>query len=371
MSNRAHILDLDLPDYLKELVPYPPGKPLEELEREYGIKDAIKMASNENPLGPSPKAQQAVIQSVGRLHRYPDGASYYLKEKLCKVWGVAQENMVLGNGSNELIEFLVKVALRPGDEAISSSPSFLMYTKLVQAAGGKNVTVPLSDFRHDLSGIARSVTSRTRLIFLDNPHNPTGTVLDRDDFNDFLASLPDHVIVVLDEAYGEFVRDDRCPMGIEYVGKDSRVVFLRTFSKAYGLAGLRVGYGIMDAGLATYLERVRQPFNVNLPAQAAALAALEDQEYLKTVLETTWQGMEYLSQELDRLGCTVFPSQTNFILVDVKKDARAVYEQMLRQGVIIRAMTSYGFPTFMRITVGLPDENERCIAALECVLRED
>lgn len=362
-------MNLDVPGYLRTLVPYPPGKPLEELQREYGVTDAIKLASNENPLGPSPKAQEAVRNGVSCLHRYPDGGGYFLKHRLAEAFGISADEVVLGNGSNELIELLVRILVRPGCEVVSSEPSFLVYQKMVQSMGGTNVVIPLARFRHDLEAMARAVTGKTRLIFLDNPNNPTGSVLDRGDFDAFLRVLPDHVLVVLDEAYMEFVRAGGTPSGSRYLGQDPRVVTLRTFSKAYGLAGLRVGYGLMDRQVAGFLERVRQPFNVNSMAQAGALAALDDEEHLRRTRDVTWSGMEFLTDRLSGLGCGVMPSQTNFLLVDVMVDGRALYERMLHEGVIVRAMTAYGFPNHIRITVGLPEENARCIQALQKVLR--
>ncbi len=361
-------LDVFIPGYIKDLVPYPPGKPLEELEREYGIKNAIKLASNENPLGPSPKACKAVEEALGKLHRYPDGSSYYLKNRLAARFDVSPGQIVLGNGSNELIEFMVRVLIRPGSEVISSEPSFLVYRKAVQAVGGINVVIPLKDNRHDLRAIKGAVTEGTRIIFLDNPNNPTGSVIDSEDICAFLAVLPDNIVVVFDEAYMEFVRNGATRSGLEFLKNDRRVVTLRTFSKAYGLAGLRIGYGIMDAALAGYLERVRQPFNINSLAQAGALAALDDDEHLDKTLKATWEGLDFFYKALDELGCTVLPSHANFLLVDVHSDAKKVYDDMLRHGVIVRAMNAYGFPRHIRITMGLPYENERCVEALRQVL---
>jgi histidinol-phosphate aminotransferase len=369
MHNKSKSLFFEVPEYLTSLVPYPPGKPLEELEREYGIENPIKLASNENSLGPSPKVQEAIGSAVSSLHRYPDGSGYYLKKKLARLLGVSSEEIVLGNGSNELIDFLTRVFIRPGYEAISSDPSFLVYCKMVQAMGGSNIVIPLSGYRHDLENISRAVTPKTRLIFLDNPNNPTGTVIHQEDFDAFLEDLPDHILVVLDEAYIEFVRNKRTPNAVEYVKQDRRIIALRTFSKAYGLAGLRVGYGVMGREVAEYLERVRQPFNVNTMAQVGALAALDDQEHLKKTVDTVWKGMDFLTERLEESGCRVMPSETNFILVDIDRDAKIVYEKMLREGVIVRAMTAYGFPKHIRITVGLPEENLRCIEALRRVLK--
>ncbi len=358
-----------VPEYIKTLVPYPPGKPIEELEREYGVKNPIKLASNENALGPSPKAVEAVKAILPILHRYPDGSGYYLKQKLSEKLGVTPQHLVLGNGSNDLIDFLIRTYVRPGVQVISSEPSFLVYRKMVQVAGGENVVVPLNDMRHDLDAISLAVTPKTAIIFMDNPNNPTATVINRADFDSFLKRLPEDVLVVLDGAYEEFVRDAECPLGYEYALKDPRVIGLRTFSKAYGLAGLRVGYGVMDPEVASMLDRVRQPFNVNAAALAAAEAALDDQEHLEKTLRLTWDGLDFLSQELEKLGCATMPGHTNFMLVDTGRDAREVYEAMLRKGVIVRAMGSYGFPSHIRITIGLPEENERFLNAFSEVIK--
>ncbi|MEA3386683.1 MAG: histidinol-phosphate transaminase, partial [Thermodesulfobacteriota bacterium] len=303
------------------------------------------------------------------LHRYPDGSGYYLKEKLAGLLGVSSEEIVLGNGSNELIDFLIRVFIRPGYEVISSDPSFLVYCKMVQVVGGSNVVIPLSEYHHDLENISRAVTPKTRLIFLDNPNNPTGTVIHRADFDAFLKNLPDHLLVVLDEAYMEFVRTEQTPKAVEYMKQDRRVVALRTFSKAYGLAGLRVGYGVMDRDVVKYLERVRQPFNVNTMAQVGALAALDDHQHLTQTVDSVWQGMDFLTKKLEELGYRVMSSETNFILIDINRDAKMVYEKMLREGIIVRAMTAYGLPNHIRITVGLPEENLRCVEALQKVLK--
>ncbi len=358
----------DVPEYISSLVPYPPGKPIEELEREYGVKNPIKLASNENPLGPSPKAVEAARRALPLLHRYPDGSGYYLKQKISEKLGVRPEQLVLGNGSNDLIDFLIRVYVRPGIQVISSEPSFLVYRKMVQISGGENVVVPLRDFVHDIEAIADAVTPATRIIFLDNPNNPCATVIKRQDFETLLQRLPEHVIVVLDGAYEEFVRDPDCPMGYQYPDRDHRVVGLRTFSKAYGLAGLRVGYGIMDTGIAAMLDRVRQPFNVNSVALSAAEAALDDTPHLEKTLKLTWDSLDMLAHELQDMGCGVMPGHTNFMLVDTGRDARDVYEAMLRKGVIVRAMGAYGFPSHIRITMGLPEENARFMQAFSEVI---
>ncbi len=361
----------DVPDYIKTLVPYPPGKPKDELEREYGIKDSIKLASNENDLGPSPHVLDKIKAILNELHRYPDGSGYYLKHELAKRYRIKSSNIVLGNGSNELIDFLCRIFIRNGRNAISSSPSFLVYTKMVQITGGENRVIPLKNSTHDLAAIADAVDENTRLIFLDNPNNPMGTVIPKDDLDTFLAHLPDYLIVVLDEAYGEFVRPGTDWVnGISLFRKYENIVTLRTFSKAYGLAGLRIGYGIMHEEVAALCDRVRQPFNVNLPAQAGALAALKDDKHLRLTLENTWEEMINLSQKIQELGCTPFESNTNFMLIDTHRQAKVFFEAMLKRGIIVRSMDSYGFPTCIRVTIGTPEENQRFINAFAKVIKE-
>ncbi len=366
-------MKLIVPDNIAEIVPYPPGKPLEELEREYGITDSIKLASNENPWGPSPRAVAAIRETLAGLHRYPDGSSFYLTEALAGWLGAGMDEIVLGNGSNEVIEFLVKAFVRSGDEVITSHPSFLMYQKFVQIRGGVNRVIKLNNMHHDLDAILAAVSDRTRLIFLDNPNNPCGTFFSGERFQDFLHALPESVILVLDEAYVDFVDPEERIDVLSLIRKPEgipAVVALRTFSKAFGLAGLRVGFGLMHREIAALLHRVRQPFNINLPAQAGALAALEDQEHYQNTLRRTREGREWLSREVERLGCVPYPSHTNFFLIDVRGDATVLYEAMLRQGVIVRSMKAYGYPDFIRITVGTREENQRFAGALAFCLRD-
>ncbi len=366
------VLHLTIPTHIAEITPYPPGKPLEELEREYGIRDSIKLASNENSWGPSPLALQALSAALTDLHRYPDGSSYYLVTALADKLGVGAGQIVLGNGSNEVIEFLVKAFVQEGDEVITSHPSFLMYQKFVQVRGGVNHVVALKELGHDLAGIAKKITQRTKLIFLDNPNNPTGTAIDPGTLRDFIDAVPNGVVVVLDEAYVDFMDPALRPDPAEYLSAKRvgcPVVFLRTFSKAYGLAGLRIGYGVMVEELASTLHKVRQPFNVNRLAQVGALAALDDTNHYRTTLAGTREGMEFLHREVGRLGCRCFPSQANFFLIDVGGEADLLYQEMLTRGVIVRAMRAYGFPHFIRITVGTKIENRRFIEALSLSLR--
>jgi len=361
-------LKLIIPDNIATITPYPPGKPLDELEREYGISNSIKLASNENPWGPSPKVVRALRSELLNLHRYPDGSCYYLTEAISSMVGVDPTEIVLGNGSNEVIEFLVKAFITEGDEVITSHPSFLMYQKFVQIRGGVNYVVPLKGMKHDLEVIYEMISEKTRLVFLDNPNNPTGTIIKPVDLYGFLSTVPEYVVVVLDEAYVDYM-DISSRVDVYSLIRNSEgrcpVVLLRTFSKAYGLPGLRAGYGIMAQEVASCLHKVRQPFNVNQMAQVGAIAALEDEAYYRQTLNNTRKGLEFLSEEVEKLGCISYPSQTNFFLIDVKGDADKLYQAMLYKGVIVRSMSAYGFRDFIRVTIGTEDENDRFLAALK------
>lgn len=357
------------PDYILSIKPYVPGKPIEELEREYGISGSIKLASNENPLGPSPMAVEAVKKALSGLHRYPDGSGYYLVEKLAKKLGVARESIVLGNGSDDIIGMLTRALLFPGDEVIMTEPSFAMYDITTRMVNARPVYVPLTDQALNLEVVAGAVTPKTKMVFLTNPNNPTGTIFFRKAFERFLAAAPAQMVVVVDEAYIEFARDPDCARAFDFLDDRRPIVVLRTFSKAYGLAGIRVGYGVMPPDLASLLNRVRQPFNINSLAQAAAIAALDDEPFLKQTLRTVHEGLQYFYSELDKLGIRYFPTQANFFLIDVEKDAQVVFNDLLKQGVIVRSMVSYGYPSYIRVTVGLPGENARFVAALKAVLK--
>ena len=356
-----------VPDYIANLTAYPPGKPIEEVEREYGIKGSIKLASNENPLGPSPKAVEAIKNHLSTLHRYPDGSCYYLKERLAERLGIPKNRIILGNGSNEIIELIVRAFLRAGDEAVMAHPAFIVYQMIVQAAGGKNVILPLKEFTHDLEAMAGAVTGKTRLVFITNPNNPTGTIVKRDAFERFLKRVPEDVIVVMDEAYFEYVSDPEYPNGMDYIN-DRLVVSLRTFSKIYGLAGLRIGYGVASEEIINYLEKVRQPFNVNSLAQVAAMAALDDQGHVEKSVSINSDGLSYLYRELDCMGLSYVKSQANFLLIDMKGDCAKIYQELMKKGVIVRPMGIYNLNNYLRITVGLPEENKRFIEALKGVV---
>jgi histidinol-phosphate aminotransferase len=353
-----------IPPWLASLVPYQPGKPIEEVEREYGIRDSIKLASNENPLGPSPRAVAALLAAVAAVHRYPDGGGFHLKMKLAERLGVGADQVALGNGSNEILELLARSFLRPGEDAVMSEQAFVVYASVVQAAAGIPRAVPLRAFTHDLDAMAAAVGKSTRLVFLGNPNNPTGTIYHRDAFERFLARIPKDVIIIADDAYAEYVEDPEYPRTLEYLKPDRLLVTLRTFSKIYGLAGLRIGYGVGPAEVIAALERIRQPFNVNSLAQIAALAALDDDEHVDRSRRANREGMRFLEREFARLDLTYVPSQANFVLVRVG-DGEKVYEKLLCQGVIVRPMGGYALPEHIRVTVGTAEENRRFVDALK------
>ncbi|MGH7307988.1 MAG: histidinol-phosphate transaminase [Candidatus Rokuibacteriota bacterium] len=357
-------------EHILGIAPYEPGKPIEELERELGISDAIKLASNENPRAPSDRVQKALTAALTTLNRYPDGSGFYLRQALAKKHGVTAEQVILGNGSNELIELLVRAFLKPGDEAIVPHPSFVVYPMIVQAAGGIRVMVMLKDYRLDLEAMARATNALTKLVFIANPNNPTATIVTADEVEHFMDRVPERTIVVFDEAYIEFALGPDFPDALNYIRQGRKVIVLRTFSKANSLAGLRVGYGVADADAMALMNRIRQPFNVNSLAQVAALAALEDEAHVLECVRMIEAGRHYLYDEFKSLGLKYVPSRANFILVDVGRIAADIYQKMLRQGVIVRPLTSFGMESTLRITVGTPEENRRLVKVLRAALRK-
>jgi histidinol-phosphate aminotransferase len=362
------LVDLIKP-HIRELAPYEPGKPLEALERELGIRDSIKLASNENPLGPSPKAVEAIRAAAAEIHRYPDGACFALRAALSARLGVTERQLVFGAGADEILELIAKTLLGPGDEVVYAWPSFAMYPIVVKGMGATPVPVPLtSDFVHDLDAMLGAVTPRTRVVMVCNPNNPTGTSVGAEAFERFVAALPDHVVLAVDEAYFEFVRRSDFPDVLPLLNRRPGTVVLRTFSKIYGLAGVRVGYGICDEGLAGYLERARHPFNVNRLAEVAALAALEDTEHAERTWEMNARGGDYLREELARLDIETWPTDANFVLA---RTGANVYEALLRQGIIVRPMSGFGLTEHVRISIGLSEENERLVKALTALRAAD
>ncbi len=354
--------------YLRGLIPYSPGKPIEEVERELGIAESVKLASNENPLGPSPLAVRAIQEALPGIHRYPDGSAYRLCQALARHWGVSADMLLLGNGSNELLEIVARCFLMPGNEVVYAAQAFIIYDMVAQLTGATKVVVPLRDFTHDLDAMRAAISPRTKVVFIGNPNNPTGTAVPARAMEAFLASVPPEVLVILDEAYYEYLPPDLTPDALPFVREGRLLLVLRTFSKIYGLAGLRIGYGIGPAPLIALLNRAREPFNTNSLAQAAATAALRDVEHVSRTLAVTETGRKFLAEQCRALGLAVVPSVANFLLVDVGRPGPATADALLRHGVIVRPMAGYGFPTHLRITIGTPPENERCLAALKSVL---
>jgi histidinol-phosphate aminotransferase len=350
------------------LNPYEPGKPVEELQRELGIGEPIKLASNENPLGPSPKAAAAVRAAIGDLNRYPDGASWALREKIAARHKVPSNQIFVASGSVEVLNLLAFLFIRRGLNVVFTQHGFAIYPLVAAAAGGSSKSVPMRPgYQFDLNGIAAAIDPSTRIVFLDNPNNPTGSIFRRAEWEGFLERVPEHVVIVADEAYFEFVRDPDYPDSLKYHDGRRMIVTMRTFSKIFGLAGLRVGYAVSSAPMIQLLNNVRQPFNVTSLAQVGALAGMDDSDHVRKTLEVNATGMAYLERELRRLEIDYVPSQANFILADVG-DSRAVYDKLLRLGVIVRPVGGYGLPRHVRISVGIESENQRLVAALETVL---
>ncbi len=353
---------------IEKLVPYDPGKPIEELQREMGLTRVIKLASNENALGSSPKAIKALEKAIYQVHRYPDGACYYLKHKAAKKLGVTPQHLIFGNGSNEVIELLMRTYLQPGDRVVYGEPAFIVYKLISLAMAIEGIGVPLKGFTHDLEAMAAAVDEKTKMVFVANPNNPTGTMVTHEEVMEFLDKIPPEVIVVFDEAYYEFVERKDFPNLLPLVLKEERpLVLMRTFSKIYGLAGLRIGYGIAPPQMVDYMNRVRQPFNVNLLAQEAALAALDDDEHVERSRKLVREGKAFLYQALEEMGLEYVPSETNFFLIKVG-DGEKVFRELLKKGVIVRNMGGYGLPEYIRVTLGTQEENAIFLEALKEVL---
>ena len=365
-------LALALPG-VQKLSPYVPGKPVDELARELGIDPAkiIKLASNENPLGASPKALQAIRDELGELTRYPDGNGFELKKRLAERCGVQSDQVTLGNGSNDILELVARAYLAPGLNAVFSEFAFAVYPIATQATGATAHVVPAKEWGHDLPAMLAAINSNTRVVFIANPNNPTGTWFGPDALSRFLAAVPEHVLVVLDEAYIEYAHGGELPDGLDYLAEHPNLLVSRTFSKAYGLASLRVGYSLSSPAVADVLNRVRQPFNVNSFALAAACAALDDVDYVTKSRQLNQVGMEQLEGGLDLLGLTWIPSRGNFLAIDMGRDAAPVYQALLREGVIVRPVAGYGMPNHLRVSIGLLEENTRFLEALARVLARD
>jgi len=353
--------------YIDGIRPYVPGKPIEDVQRELGLSEIVKIASNENALGLSQKVKDAIARDVDSFYLYPDGYCWKLRKKLAAYLKVEPEELIFGNGSNELIEFIAKGFIEGGDVVVSSQYAFLVYPLLTKVCNGEYVQVPAVNYAYDLDAIADAITDKTKVVFLANPNNPTGTYFTRKEFDVFLAKIPSSVVIALDEAYVDFIDDPEYPNGIDYF-RDHNIIVLRTFSKAFGLAGFRVGFAVAQKEVITYLNKVRQPFNVNAVAQCAANAVLDDVAYVKETKRIVDEGKTYLYKELDRLGLEYIKSATNFVLVDVRQNSKEVFDACLKKGVILRDMKAYTLDTFVRLTIGLPEENKTTIRVLDEVL---
>jgi histidinol-phosphate aminotransferase len=359
---------------IEKLRPYLPGKPVEEIQRELGVMNPVKLASNENPLGPSPKAIEAMHNSCGDMHYYPDGGCYYLKEKLAAHlarYDIEPHNLIIGNGSNEVIEFIIRTFVASDENIVTGDQSFIIYKLASISHNRKEISVPLkADLSYDLDAMRHAVNEKTKVVFLANPNNPTGLAITVHEFEHFLAHIPEDIIVCIDEAYAEYIDDPEIPDGLEYAQYRNRLIVLRTFSKIYGMAGVRVGYGVSSRDMISYMDRVRPPFNVNRMAQAAALAALDDQEHVRRSQEMNGLGRLFLHQELDRLGVYHYKSQANFILIDLRKPAEPYYQALLKKGFITRPVQNYDLPDCLRITIGTEAQNSGFIKALGEVIQE-
>ena len=353
---------------IETISPYRPGKPEAEVQRELGLKRVVKLASNENSLGPSPKALAALRAALPNIFRYPEGSGYYLVHALVKKFGLTFDHFVLGNGANDLIELVVKTFAGPGDNVVSGHPSFIMYEIAAQIMEAEYRKTPLRDYTFDLAAVADAMDERTRVVFIANPNNPTGTIVRRDALDAFLTRIPPHVLVVLDEAYADFTDDPGYPDGFDYVRAGGPVMVMRSFSKNYGLAGLRLGWAAAAPDVAHAIHRIRQPFNVNVLAQVAGVAALEDDEHLARSREMVVAGRKQLYEGLTALGVTFVPSQANFVLIELGRVGHEVFEGLLREGVIVRPMAGWGYPNAIRVTTGTAEENRIFLAALAKVL---
>ena len=354
---------------LADLKPYVPGKPIAELQRQYGLKDIVKLASNESPLGPSTAVQAAIALAVRETTLYPDGNGFELKQAIAEKFAVQPAQITLGNGSNDVLELIARCFAAPDDEVMFAQHAFAVYPLAVKAIGATAVEVPAKNYGHDLPAMLAAVTDKTKLIFIANPNNPTGTAVAHSELEKFLAALPNSLMVVLDEAYLEY--NDNPVNTLEWLNKYPNLIICRTFSKAYGLAGLRVGFAVSHPEVADLLNRLRQPFNVNHLALAAAVAALGDDDYLQRARDINAAGMQQFEKGFQALGLDYIPSKGNFICVDVGREAGPVYDALLREGVIVRPVSAYGLPNHLRISIGLTQDNARCLVALKKVLSDD
>ena len=353
---------------IADIKPYIPGKPIQEVRRELGLNDVIKLASNENPLGPSPLAVKAINEAVDRIHLYPDAESYELRNAVSDFLGVPPDHLIFGNGGEEIVTLIGKAFINEGEPCVIPHPAFDAYETVVRIMGGLICFSRLAEYRINLDDMAEKIDEKTKIVFICNPLNPTGTIVTRDELDTFLEGIPSETVVVLDEAYCDFVSDAGYPDGIEYVRRGRNVIVLRTFSKVYGLGGIRIGYGVSRPELIHLLRQVKEPFNVNALAQIGALAALRDREHLERTVSLIHRERAYLYRELSSMGVKFVPTEANFILIDVGLDSTLVFQRMLQRGIIVRPGNIWELPHFIRLTVGTRDQNQRFIKALRDIL---
>ncbi|MBU0760019.1 MAG: histidinol-phosphate transaminase [Candidatus Omnitrophica bacterium] len=352
---------------IQNIKPYQPGKPIEEVKRELGLRDVIKLASNENPFGPSPKAVAAIKKHLYEVNRYPESSCFYLRQALSKKIKVRPDQLVFGNGSDELILLALRAFVEEGDEVVVTSPTFLIYEIASRIQGAKIKIVPTRYFKYDLRAMKKAITKNTKIVFIANPDNPNGTYVTKNELEEFLKGLPEDLVVFIDEAYFDYVQERDYPDGLNYISRKN-VIVTRTFSKSYGLAGLRIGYGVSNAAIIKYMEAVREPFNINSLAQAASVAALKDKKFLANIKKKTHEGRRFLYGELGNLGLRYIPSVTNFVLFEAGKDASKICKKLMKQGVIVRDMNAWGLDNFIRVTVGKEKENKRFIKELKKII---
>jgi len=355
---------------INELVAYVPGKPIEEVKREYGLTEIIKLASNENPLGTSPKAVAAMKQAIDDVYMYPEGSSMDLRQKVAAHFGIDDDMVIIGNGADNILLLIAQALVDEGDEVITGDPSFSVYESVTRIMGGNFIKVPLKDFTYDLPAIAERITDKTKLIFICNPNNPTGSMVTEEETARFMEIVPRDCVVAFDEAYAEYVQDQHYPDTMKYVHEKRNVILVRTFSKIFGLAGTRIGYAMGPKHLVDLLRKVTAAFAVNRVAQAGALAALEDREFIEKVLTVNEQGKQYLYQEFSKLGMPYTPTHTNFIFVNLGMDSQVVFKKLLAQGIVIRPGGMWNLPNYARITLGTLEQNEKLIAALKEIINK-
>jgi histidinol-phosphate aminotransferase len=357
---------------IREITPYITGKPIEEIRRELGVKgEIIKLASNENPMGPSPLAIEVIEREVKNLHYYPDGTGYALREKLAERLGMSGEEIILGAGSCEVIELIGKTFVSPGDEVISSKYAFTVYQLATRIVGGKNIVVPANAYGHDLKAMRDAITDNTKVIFIANPNNPTGTMNTAQEISKFLDSVPDDVVVVIDEAYYEYIEREDYPKTLSYVKDKRNLIILRTFSKVHGLAGLRIGFGIAKKDLIQFINQVREPFNTSRIAQDAALAAIDDQEHIRKSVESNKKEKQYFYEILEKEKLSFLPSEGNFVTLDLKMNAQEIFHKLMCEGVVVRPLEMYDMPNAIRVTVGTRSQIDKFVQSIKKVFEKN